>query len=75
VVLNRVDGHAIDIVKCWLWPILLRTLKCGGQIEIGEPTGILIDNPMELVFSIIRSQTKTQIAALLDAEKLCLIMV
>jgi predicted amidohydrolase YtcJ len=23
------------------------------MIEIGEPTGILIDNPMELVFNII----------------------
>jgi predicted amidohydrolase YtcJ len=31
------------------------TKAIGGQIEIvnGEPTGILIDNPMELVFNII----------------------
>jgi predicted amidohydrolase YtcJ len=36
----------------------------------GEPTGILVDNPMELVFKIIPKPTrKIQIAALLDAEK------
>jgi predicted amidohydrolase YtcJ len=38
----------------------------------GEPTGILIDNPMELVFNIIpKPSRKTQITALLDAEKSC----
>jgi predicted amidohydrolase YtcJ len=34
--------------------------------------GILIDNPMELVFNIIpKPSRKTQITALLDAEKIC----
>jgi predicted amidohydrolase YtcJ len=32
--------------------------------------GILIDNPMELVFNIIPKPVKTQITALLDAEKI-----
>jgi predicted amidohydrolase YtcJ len=40
------------------------------EIANGEPTGILVDNPMELVFKIIPKPTrKIQIAALLDAEK------
>jgi predicted amidohydrolase YtcJ len=47
------------------------TKTIGGQIEIvnGEPTGILIDNPMELVFNII-PKPKENTTALLDAEKI-----
>jgi len=74
VVLNRVDGHAIlvnsKVLK--LAGITKNTKAVGGQIEIenGEPTGILVDNPMDLVFKIIpKPSRKTQIAALLDAEK------
>lgn len=74
VVLNRVDGHAIIVNSkaLSLAGITKDTKAVGGQIEIkdGEPTGILIDNPMELVFRIIpKPNRKTQIAALLDAEK------
>src|SRR3970040_2395841 len=74
VVLNRVDGHAIIVNSkaLALAGITKDTKAVGGQIEIknGEPTGILIDNPMELVFKIIPKPTRTtQIAALLDAEK------
>lgn len=74
VVLNRVDGHAIIVNSkvLALAGITKDTKALGGQIEIkdGEPTGILIDNPMELVFNIIpKPSRKTQIAALLDAEK------
>lgn len=74
VVLNRVDGHAIIVNSkvLALAGITKHTKAVGGQIEIkdGEPTGILIDNPMELVFNIIpKPSRKTQIAALLDAEK------
>ncbi|MGO4817932.1 amidohydrolase [Flavobacterium sp. W22_SRS_FP1] len=74
VVLNRVDGHAIVVNSkaLALAGITKDTKAVGGQIEIknGEPTGILIDNPMELVFKIIpKPSRKTQIAALLDAEK------
>lgn len=74
VVLNRVDGHAIivnsKVLK--LAGITKDTKAVGGQIEIanGEPTGILVDNPMELVFKIIPKPTrKIQVAALLDAQK------
>ncbi|MFV8332150.1 amidohydrolase [Flavobacterium sp. GSP14] len=74
VVLNRVDGHAIIVNSKALQMagITKNTNAEGGQIEIadGEPTGILVDNPMELVFKIIPKPTrKIQIAALLDAEK------
>lgn len=75
VVLNRVDGHAIVVNSkvLSLANITKDTKAIGGQIEIvnGEPTGILIDNPMELVFNIIpKPSRKTQITALLDAEKI-----
>jgi predicted amidohydrolase YtcJ len=74
VVLNRVDGHAIIVNSkaLKLAGITKDTKAVGGQIEManGEPTGVLIDNPMELVFKIIPKPTrKIQIAALLDAEK------
>ena len=74
VVLNRVDGHAILVNSkaLQLAGITKDTKAAGGQIEIanGEPTGILVDNPMELIFKIIPKPTrKIQIAALLDAEK------
>lgn len=74
VVLNRVDGHAILVNSkaLKLAGITKDTKAVGGQIEIinGEPTGILVDNPMELVFKIIpKPSRKIQIAALLDAEK------
>ena len=74
VVLNRVDGHAILVNSkaLKLAGITKNTKAVGGQIEMvnGELTGILVDNPMELVFKIIPKPTrKIQIAALLDAEK------
>ncbi|NGY35931.1 amidohydrolase [Flavobacterium sp. XN-5] len=74
VVLKRIDGHAIVVNSKVLSManITKDTKVTGGQIEIvtGELTGILIDNPMELVFNIIPKPTvKSQIAALLEAEK------
>jgi predicted amidohydrolase YtcJ len=74
VVLERVDGHAIvaNTKALQLAGITKDTKAEGGQIEIknGEPTGILIDNPMDIVLNIIpKSHRKAQIAALLDAEK------
>lgn len=74
VVLNRVDSHAIIVNSkaLALAGITKDTNAEGGQIEIvnGEPTGILVDNPMELIFKIIPKPTrKIQISALLDAEK------
>ena len=74
VVLNRIDGHAILVnsVALKLAGITKSTKVSGGEIvlENGEPSGILIDNPMELVFKIIpKPNRKKQIAGLLDAEK------
>jgi len=74
VVLNRVDGHAmlVNSSALALAKITKDTKATGGQIEIiqGEPSGILVDTPMELITKIIPKPTrKTQIAALLDAEK------
>jgi hypothetical protein len=75
VILNRVDGHAIVVNSkaLALAGITSTTKAVGGQIEVinGELTGILVDNPMEMVFKIIpKPSRKTQIAALLDAEKI-----
>ncbi len=74
VVLSRVDGHAmiVNSKALALAKITKSTKATGGQIEIlnGEPTGILIDNPMDLIYKIIpKPNRKTQISALLDAEK------
>ncbi|MFE3870828.1 amidohydrolase [Flavobacterium sp. ZS1P70] len=74
VVLNRVDGHAIlvNTKALQLAGITKDTKAVGGQIEManGELTGILVDNPMDLVFKIIpKPSRKIQISALLDAEK------
>jgi predicted amidohydrolase YtcJ len=58
-VLNRVDNHAI-VVNSKVLSLANITDTKQLQIEIvnGEPTGILIDNPMELVFNIIPKPEK-----------------
>jgi len=76
VALTRVDGHAmlcnqsaLDLAK-----ITAQTNTFGGEIvkDKGKLTGILIDNPMELVEAIFPEPTKRQqIEALLDAQKIC----
>ena len=74
VVLNRIDGHAmiVNSKALALAGITSKTIATGGQIELanGQPTGILIDNPMRMINAIIpQPGRKTQIAALVDAEK------
>ena len=74
VVLNRIDGHAmiVNSKALALAGITSNTIATGGQIELanGQPTGILIDNPMRMISAIIpQPSRKTQIAALVDAEK------
>ncbi|WP_452601577.1 amidohydrolase [Pontimicrobium sp. MEBiC06410] len=76
VALTRIDGHAmlcnqaaLDLAK-----ITKDTKIEGGEIkkENGELTGILIDNPMELVEAIFPKPTrKQQINALNEAHKIC----
>lgn len=76
VALTRIDGHAmicnqaaLDLAK-----ITENTIAEGGEIlkENGKLTGVLIDNPMELVEAVFPEPTKQQqIDALLEAQKIC----
>ena len=75
VAVTRVDGHAmlvnqkaLDLAK-----ITLDTNVEGGEIikKNGKLTGVLVDNPMALVETIIPEPTRQeQIQALQDAEKI-----
>ncbi|ESU25850.1 Amidohydrolase 3 [Flavobacterium limnosediminis JC2902] len=74
VVLTRIDGHALlaNSKALELAGITPKTKVEGGQVEVknGALTGILIDNPMELVYkSMPKPSRKTQISALKAAEK------
>ncbi len=76
VVLRRVDGHALIANDAALKKagITAETKVDGGNVVLRnrKPTGVLIDNAMELLFKIIPKVNK-QIArnALLDAQKNC----
>lgn len=76
VILIRIDGHAAlvnnEVLK--RAGITSRTKIDGGKIEIknGKLTGILIDNAVDLVNSIIPKSTSTSIEnALLVAQQKC----
>ena len=76
VALTRIDGHAMLCNQAALDAAGIdeNTPIEGGDIikENGKLTGILIDNPMELVEAIYPEPTKTQkITALKAAEKIC----
>lgn len=74
VVLSRIDGHdlwvnsnALDLAE-----INSSTKMSGGEVILsdGEPTGILIDAPMQLVYDAFpKPDRRTEIRALLEAEK------
>ncbi|WP_452227945.1 amidohydrolase [Lacinutrix sp. MEBiC02404] len=76
VAISRIDGHAmlcnqaaLDLAK-----ITKNTKVEGGEIllENGKLTGVLIDNPMELVEAIFPKPTKQEkITALLEAQTIC----
>ena len=78
VALERVDGHAylVNQKALDLAGITSETVVQGGEIVkdgFGEPTGVLVDNPMGMVDAVIPKPTRaTQIQALKDAENLCL---
>lgn len=77
VALRRIDGHAllVNSKALELAGITAKTKVKGGEILIknGEPTGILIDNPMELVNKTFPDITEeVSINALLEAEKIAL---
>lgn len=75
--LERVDGHAYLVNQNTLdmAGINANTKINGGEIVIksGQPTGVLVDNPMTMVDAVIPKPNRTtQIQALKDAERLCL---
>ncbi|MDF0716032.1 amidohydrolase [Muricauda sp. 334s03] len=77
VALRRIDGHALLVNQKALdmAGITADTETEGGEIvkEDGEPTGILVDNPMGLISAIVPPSTKAQkIQALKDAEEISL---
>ncbi|MDX9705523.1 MAG: amidohydrolase [Weeksellaceae bacterium] len=74
IALRRIDGHAlwVNSKALELAQITAETKVQGGEIILknNEPSGILIDNPMELVNKIIpKTSRKNTIQALLDAEQ------
>ena len=75
VAITRIDGHALLVNQAALYKagITLNTKAEGGAIEVknGKLTGILIDNPMSLVYdSVEEPSKKEQIQALMDAQKI-----
>lgn len=75
VALRRIDGHALlaNSKALELAGITSKTKVDGGEVvlENDVPTGILIDNPMELVNKTFPSITEeVSIEALLDAQKI-----
>ena len=76
VVLTRIDGHAVvaNSKALELADIKANTIVSGGEVivEDGEPTGILVDNAIEIVRNIIpkfNEEEKTQ--AFLSAQNDC----
>ncbi|WP_373518286.1 amidohydrolase [Pricia sp.] len=77
VALRRIDGHAMLVNKVALDSAGIdRGTKIeGGEIVKGAMgiTGVLIDNPMQLIDSITPApDLETRIEALKDAERICL---
>lgn len=76
VLLTRVDGHAaIASTQALRLAGITAGMKItGGSVEEanGQPTGVLIDNAVDLVSSKIPAATTTQVvAALQDAQQAC----
>lgn len=77
VVLTRIDGHALLVNQAALdlAGIDLNTEVSGGEIvkKNGKITGVLVDNAMKMVNTIIpETGLQERIQALKNAEKLCL---
>ena len=77
VSLRRIDGHAmlVNSKALELAGITSETKVAGGEIvlENGEPTGIIIDAPMQLIWETFPEITpEVSEQALLEAEKICL---
>lgn len=77
VILVRIDGHALLVNQKTLDMAGIdgNTKVEGGEIvkNGGDITGVLIDNPMGLVYGIMPEPTlKERVDALKDAERICL---
>ncbi len=76
VYLTRVDGHAaiVNSKALELAGITSKTFVAGGKIYLqnGEPTGVLIDNAMDLVYKLIPdTEIETAIKAIKQGEQNC----
>lgn len=76
VFLKRVDGHAalVNQAALDLAGITAKTKINGGEIVLknGKPSGVLIDNAVDIVAAVIPKPSKEQMQqALLDAQKNC----
>jgi predicted amidohydrolase YtcJ len=77
VALSRIDGHAlwVNTKALELGGITSSTKIDGGEVILkdGEPSGILVDAPMQLVYDVMpETSRETSIAALLEAERICM---
>ncbi|GHA40076.1 amidohydrolase [Salinimicrobium marinum] len=75
VAITRIDGHALLANQAALDAanITAENPVEGGDIEVknGKLTGILIDNPMDLINNVVPEPTiEEQVTALLDAQKI-----
>lgn len=76
VALRRIDGHAllVNSKALELAGITANTKMAGGEVILknGQPTGVLVDSPMELVNRTFPETSKeTAIDALMDAQEIC----
>lgn len=76
VFLTRIDGHAaiVNDAALSIAGINTSTKMIGGEVELkgGKPTGILIDNAVDLVSKKIPAATSAELAAAFkEAEKNC----
>ena len=76
VALTRIDGHAMitNSKALEMAGITSETKMDGGEVIVinGEPTGLLVDTPMSLVWNVIPNMTpEVARQALIDAQKIC----
>ncbi|SIS87062.1 hypothetical protein SAMN05421766_104518 [Zobellia uliginosa] len=77
IALSRIDGHALLVNQKALdrAGIGVDTKVEGGEIvkQDGKLTGVLVDNPMDMVYAVIPAgDMADRIKALKDAERICL---
>ncbi len=76
VALRRIDGHALLVNQkaLDLGGITAQTRVPGGEVVLkdGQPSGVLVDSPMQLVIGQLPApDRKAQVRALKQAEEIC----